>query len=113
MAARLLLKTRQDLAKQEADLNTGSDSVSFWTVRLYFSEPDSLAPGERLCDIALQGKTVLVGVDVSGESGSQRGGIVKEFSQVPAEDSLRIDLKTPTGQQLGSLLNGVELVVER
>ncbi len=112
LAARLLLKTREDLAKQEADMKNRSDSVSFWTVRLYFSEPDSLAPGERLCDIGLQGKTVLVGLDISDGSGGQRDGIVKEFSQIPAEDSLRIDLKTPTGQQLGSLLNGVELVLE-
>ncbi len=112
LAPRLILKTRKDLAKQEVDVANRSDSDSFWTVRLYFAEPDHGAPGERLCNIALQGKTVLVDFDVLGESGGQQHGIVQEFSHVAAEDSLRINLKTPPGQRRGSLLNGVELVLE-
>ena len=72
------------------------------------------AVGER--DIkkapALQGKTVLVDFDVLGESRGRQHGIVQEFSHVGAEDSVRIDLKTPPGQRMGSLLNGVELVLE-
>jgi hypothetical protein len=112
LSARLVLKTHEDLAKQEGLIANRPGPASLWTVRLYFAEPDSVAPGKRVCDIALQGKTVLVGLDVSGESGGPQHGIVKEFSHVAAENSLRIDLKTPTGQQLGSLINGVELVTE-
>ena len=80
------------------------------TVRLYFAEPEDVAPGERICDIFLQGDPVLEQFDLVKEAGGRCRGIVKQFPDVLVDDTLRITLQTPPGQAKGAVLSGVELV---
>jgi hypothetical protein len=48
------------------------------TVRLHFSDPDGLPPGERVFNVMLQGKTVLENFDPAKEGGS----VVREFKDI-------------------------------
>jgi outer membrane protein assembly factor BamB len=80
-----------------------------YTVRLYFSEPSSGRPGERVFDVALQNDTVLTGYDIAKDAGGPARGVYREFSGVLAGDELKIGLKGRVGKPL---LCGVSLRVE-
>ncbi len=81
------------------------------TVRLYFAELAGHAPGERVFDVALQGKTVLEDFDIAAETANASGSplhmIVKEFTAVEAADALVVEFTSKTGR---SLVCGVEVV---
>ncbi len=78
-----------------------------YTVRLHFSEPAAVVAGERVFDVALQGRTVIERLDVSQASGGRNSAIVREFTNVEADSDLRISLKPVHGR---TLLCGVEIV---
>ncbi|HZZ72096.1 MAG TPA: PQQ-binding-like beta-propeller repeat protein [Pirellulales bacterium] len=84
-----------------------------YTVRLYFSEPDEVQPGERAFDIALQGNTIMTGFDVCREAGGRYHAMVKEFKAVPISDDLNVRL-TPTADAKlkAPILSGVEVIAE-
>jgi len=63
-----------------------------YTVRLHFSEPAPVAAGERVFDVALQGRTVIERLDISQVSGGRNSAIVREFTDVEADSDLRISL---------------------
>lgn len=77
------------------------------TVRLYFIEPDNLAPGNRVFDIAVQGKIVLNDLDITREIKGSMKSLVKEFKAVRIDGSLRIEFTPNKGQPV---LSGVEVV---
>lgn len=77
------------------------------TVRLHFAEPDAVASGQRVFDIALQGQTVAEDVDVARESGGRNVAMVREFKGVNAGGSLKIDLTPSAGRPV---LSGIEVV---
>jgi hypothetical protein len=77
------------------------------TVRLYFIEPDNLAPGKRVFDVALQGEVVLKNLDIARETGSSMKSLVKEFKAVRIEGSLNVKLTPIKGQPV---LSGVEVI---
>ena len=84
-----------------------------YTVRLYFIEPDRQAAGQRQFDVAVQGKTLLRGLDVSREAGGPNRGLVKEFMGVKVGKELTIDLRLLIGSAVKeSVLSGVEMVAE-
>lgn len=79
-----------------------------YTVRLYFTEPDrSIAVGERVFDIAIQGKTVVHDFDPVAEAGRPRMSMVKEFSGIEATEELIIAFTCSSGE---SILSGIELI---
>ena len=78
-----------------------------YRVRLIFSEPEDLDPGERLFDIALEGEKVLESLDVVQEAGGKDRVLVKEFESVPAGSSLQIELIPVVGR---TLLSGIEVI---
>ena len=78
-----------------------------YSVRLLFSEPDDLQPGERLFDVALDGEKVLESLDVVKEAGGKDRVLVKEFDNIPAGSDLQIELTPVVGR---TLLSGVEVV---
>ncbi|MCE5277995.1 MAG: PQQ-binding-like beta-propeller repeat protein [Planctomycetaceae bacterium] len=80
-----------------------------YTVRLYFAEPQDIAPGQRVIDVSLQGKKVLAALDIAKETGGRRKGLVKEFKGIQAGGELSIGLEATKGQPL---LCGVEVVAE-
>lgn len=77
------------------------------TVRLHFSEPEGRAAGERVFDVALQGKTVLEGLDVAALTS---GTLVREITGVQVGGELRIRLKAAPGSKAPPVLSGVEFI---
>ena len=86
-----------------------------FTVRLHFAEPDAVAPGRRVFDVALQGKTVLRGMDIAKESGGRYTPLVKEFRGVTGRDVLTLALtpRDAAGKPgLDPVISGIEIVEE-
>ena len=83
-----------------------------YTVRLYFAEPDSLRPGDRVFDVHLQRQPVLRNFDITTEAGGSLRGIVKEFRHIMLKDQLTITLKRAPGKEYGPVICGVELIWE-
>jgi len=82
-----------------------------YTVRLHFCEPsESVQPGQRVFDVALQGKTVLEGLDLMADGGEPCRSVVKQFTKIAVQDKLTITL-TPKGK-LPPVISGVELLEE-
>lgn len=80
------------------------------TVRLYFSEPEGRAAGERVFDVALQGRTVMEKLDIAKETGGGGGTLVREFLGVQVGGELRVRLTAAPGSQAPPVLSGVEFI---
>jgi len=80
-----------------------------YTVRLVFAEPDPKEAGQRVFDVALQGKEVLAGFDVVQAAGGSRRTIVKELSGIKADNELDVTFVRKTGDPL---LCGIEILAE-
>ena len=78
-----------------------------YNVRLFFTEPEDLKPGERLFHVALDGQQVLENLDIVKEAGGRNRVLIKEFENVPAGAELQIELTAIQGK---TLLSGVEVV---
>ena len=84
-----------------------------YTVRLYFSEPDEVAAGERILDVSVQGSVTIRGLDIAREAGGRYRSLVKEFKGVPVTDDLTIGLAPTAESKLkASVLCGVEVIAE-
>jgi hypothetical protein len=80
-----------------------------FTVRLYFAEPDAkVQTGQRVCDVAIQGKTVLTGLDIVAEAGGPLRTVMHELLSVPADDVLEINLNPRSTRE--PVLCGLEIV---
>lgn len=77
-----------------------------FTVTLHFAEPQPLQPGDRVFDIAIQGKTQLEAFDLIAEAGQPRKALFKTFTGIQAQESLDITFHPHSGK---SLLNGIEI----
>lgn len=85
-----------------------------YTVRLFFAEPEQAAPGQRVFNVAIQGRPALAGFDVAKEAGSGGQGVAREFKGVMARDRLELTLDPAPGAPLQEpVLCGVELVAEQ
>jgi hypothetical protein len=84
-----------------------------YTVRLYFAEPDALKVGQRVFDVAIQGKEVLRGFDIVKESGGAHKSLVREFKGVMAKEELVVVFH-PTGRAevAAPVVSGVEIIAE-
>lgn len=78
------------------------------TVRLHFSDPNNLPPGDRIFNVMLQGKTVLENFDLAKEGGS----VVREFKNIPIGADLHIRLQSAVGSRARPVLCGVEFAAE-
>ena len=84
-----------------------------YTVRLHFAEPEEIAPGARVFDVALQGTTALNGFDVVREAGEPLRAIVKEFKGIVVRDVLTVSfIPRDGGQSRPAVLCGMEIVQE-
>jgi hypothetical protein len=83
-----------------------------YTVRLYFMEPDSIAPGQRVFDVLLQGRPMLKDFDIVKAAGAANRGVVKEFKNVQLNPQLEVRLQKSAASTLGPVLSGVELILE-
>lgn len=82
-----------------------------YSVVLYLAEPDLLEPGERVFNVALQGKTVLENVDLM-KAGGKGQGLVKRFEGIRIADVLKITLHKSPSATRQPVLSGVELIAE-
>ena len=82
-----------------------------YTVRLHFAEPDQVTAGQRVFDVAVQGRPALQGFDVVREAGGPRRGVVKEFRGVRVRGELTVTL-TPAAGGREPVLSGVEVRAE-
>ena len=83
-----------------------------YTVRLVFAEPADRAPGERLFDVAIQGRWLLRRFDVAGAAGRPGRTVVKTFPGVAVADKLTVKLSPTAGSQAPPILCGIEAVAE-
>ena len=80
-----------------------------YSVHLYFSEPEEKAEGERVFDVAIQGRKVLENLDIISETRKEDKELVKSFSGIPAKETLRIEMSPKQGN---TILAGIELIQE-
>jgi outer membrane protein assembly factor BamB len=81
-----------------------------YTVRLYFAEPEGLAPRDRVFSVSLQGREVLAALDVVAESGGPQRSLIKEFQGIVVDGQLVLAMK-PLGPR-PTLLCGLEIAEE-
>ena len=81
-----------------------------FTVRLFFAEPESLRPGQRVFNVKLQGKEVVHGLDVVGRAAGPNRGLVCELKGVTIEEALVVEFVSLTEKP--PLISGIELVAE-
>ncbi|KPL03335.1 MAG: hypothetical protein AMK75_01595, partial [Planctomycetes bacterium SM23_65] len=77
---------------RHVSLDEGDYKAERYTVRLHFAEPDDVREGQRVFDVALQGKVVARGVDIIKEAGGRNRAMVREFKNVPATRDLVLEL---------------------
>lgn len=82
-----------------------------FTVRLYFSEPEEIKPGERVFGVTVQGREVVRDLDIVRRAGDAHRGVVLEYQGIPIKDSLRVDFTARTRRL--PLICGVELIAEQ
>jgi outer membrane protein assembly factor BamB len=100
----ILLDSEKDKAK------------SRYTVRLHFSEPDDVRPGQRVFDVKLQGESLLVDFDIIKEAGKRYAALIKEFRNVEAHGVMELEMipKFPNAGAAGvPVICGIEVVAEK
>lgn len=90
----------------------GAAAPQVYTVRLYFAEPDELAPGERVFDVLLQDQPVLPAFDVVQTAGAPRRGVVREFRGIAVGAQIALAFRPTATSRHPPILCGVELVAE-
>jgi hypothetical protein len=82
-----------------------------YSVRLHFSEPEGLEPGQRTFDVYLQGTLVRQGLDVAAEAGGAYRPLVVRFDGIPVTRELEVRL-TPTADMTDHLpvISGIEAI---
>ena len=85
-----------------------------YKIRLHFLEPDhTQKPGDRIFDVALQGKPVLKNFDILAAAGKANRAIVKEFNHISVKDNLIITLQPSAKCPLPeTILCGIEILPE-
>lgn len=68
-----------------------------YDVRLYFVEPRSIKPSERVFSVSLEGKPVLTDFDAVKEAGKPLKPVLREFKDVEVEGPLDIRLAPSAG----------------
>ncbi len=84
-------------------------SESSYTVKLYFSELEDMAPGDRIFDIYIQDKKVAEEFDIVSEAGKTDKEVQKVYHGVKAGNTLKINLAPKKGN---TIISGIELIQE-
>jgi outer membrane protein assembly factor BamB len=86
-----------------------SHGEQFYSVTLYFAEPEDILSGERVFDVTLQGETVLEDFDIAMEAGSKKRVIKKVYPGIKVADNLIIGF---SNNKNSAVISGVEIVIE-
>jgi hypothetical protein len=81
-----------------------------YAVNLHFLEPDNITKGDRVFNVAIQGKTVLADFDVTAEAKGSRRAIVKQFTTTATGKQIVIELLPKTKRP--TIISGVEIVAQ-
>ncbi|MBA4387668.1 MAG: hypothetical protein C0404_06780 [Verrucomicrobia bacterium] len=77
------------------------------TVRLYFSEIEKTAAGQRVFDVKMQGQTVLPDFDIVAAAGGARRQVIREFTNIGISDNLELEFVAKVGEPS---ISGAEIV---
>lgn len=88
-----------------ADSETASLPALPYHVELFFSDAGA-TPGQRVFDVALQGKPVLQDLDIAAEAKQGPVAVVKSFDNIQIADKLEIRFQAKKGSPT---LSGIEL----
>jgi len=104
---------RRNFARGSFDVKRIEFSVpeQKYTIRMHFATLDD-ASSQDMFDVAIQGKSVLKGLNVAKEAGGTRHAIIKEFKGIVAGGSLEIELIPSKGADSSTILNGLEVIRE-
>jgi len=84
-----------------------------YTVRLYFAEPDAIKPGQRVFNVAIQGREVLRNFDIVNEAGGPNRPVVKEFKEIWVKDDLTVAFTQSNNVRAKDpLICGIEVIAE-
>lgn len=83
-----------------------------YAVRLYFAEPDTIAPGQRVFDVLIQSQSALTHFDIQKEAGGPNRGVMREFKGVRIVHELEVRFVRSPASPLGPVLSGIELILE-
>ena len=84
-----------------------------YTVRLSFMALEGDAPGQRVFDVKLQGKTVLAVFDPAAKAGGPLRAFTAEFKDIAVTDNLALELAsklTDADEKHQPILSAVEIV---
>jgi hypothetical protein len=87
----------------------GGDTSKTYTVNLHFAEPDTIAAGERVFDVLIDGERVLEDFDIVGTAGEARTAIVKQVRGVKAGPQMTVTFVSKRGEPL---ICGIEILAE-
>ena len=115
-AAWLFTSAGTGLRKLSLRLVEPGDGTATYRVRLAFSDPEHDKLGQRVFDIALQGKAVASNYDIAGAAGGAKRAVTAEFAGIEVSDDLVIELvskdpRAALAQQ--PVLHAVEVIRER
>jgi len=79
---------------------------------LGISEPDGLAPGERIFDISLQGEKVADHFDIAKAAGGRAAASFMSLRASRFGTRITIELKSSPGCKFPTVLCGVEVVAQ-
>jgi outer membrane protein assembly factor BamB len=96
---------------RELRMEFGQLHLGRGTVRLYFADFEATRPGQRVFDVAINGRPALKGLDVVEEAGGPGHVLMKEVEGVEMKDTLTISLSpSSTGHLKETILSGIELI---
>ncbi len=90
------------------NVNLGTDASNTYTVAFHFAELADVAPGDRVFDIKLQGKTAVAGLDVAQEAGGRDAALIKTVAGVAAGDTLKVEFVAKG--DMAPILSAIEIV---
>ncbi len=101
------------LSRCTIPINKKGGTPKKYTVRLHFGGQAGVKPGQRSCNVLVQGKEVLQGLDPAKEAGGKAAAVVKEVKGVEVSGALTIELKPAGGSKDVPVLCGVEILAEK
>jgi len=88
------------------------DKPTRYTIRLHFSEPEAVRPGQRVFAVAVQGRKVADRLDIVKAAGGPRRAIVRQEHGVEVSGLLELELLADK-DSLPPVICGVEVALEQ
>jgi outer membrane protein assembly factor BamB len=99
------------LQSLEITLSKKAMPAATYLIRLYFMELESIAEGERIVNVEVQGKQVLKNFDIIKEAGGIERDIVKTIEGIRVKDKLIIRfIPSKSAPNSKAILSGIEII---